>query len=173
MVTTTQNANQLPTLYIRIDPSNNTLLDIYKNHVTKHNNEVLNNPYPNAGFDLFVPRDTIIRTPIQSIMISMDVQCEMVFPDGTPTGYYLYPRSSMSKTPLILANHVGIIDAGYRGMIIGAFRWLNTFDASYTVEANTRLLQICAPNLQPFLVEIVSELSSTERGAGGFGSTGV
>jgi dUTP pyrophosphatase len=167
---TYQNVNQLPRLYICIDPSNNSLLEIYKNHVAKHNNEVMNNPYPNAGFDLFVPNDTTIRTPIQSVMISMDIQCEMFLPDGSPTGYYLYPRSSMSKTPLVLANHVGIIDSGYRGTILGAFRLLD--HVSYTVEANTRLLQICAPSLQPFLVEIVNELSSTERGAGGFGSTG-
>ena len=35
-------------------------------------------------------------------------------------GYYLYPRSSISKTPLILANSVGIIDSGYRGNIKAA-----------------------------------------------------
>ena len=40
--------------------------------------------------------------------------------NGKPTAYYLYPRSSMgSKTPLRLSNSVGIIDAGYRGNIIG------------------------------------------------------
>ena len=38
-----------------------------------------------------------------------------------PTGYYSYPRSSISKTPLLLANNVGIIDSGYRGNIKVAF----------------------------------------------------
>jgi len=160
---------------LRITMNNMDLLETYKNHVAKHNNAVLHDPYPNAGFDLFVPKQTVI-SPVGSTMVSMDIQCEMVLPNNQPTGYYLYPRSSISKTPLMLANQVGIIDSGYRGNIIGAFRLLsngNEGNLSYTVDANTRLLQICAPSLQPFLVEIVDELSNTERGTGGFGSTGV
>ena len=71
----------------------------------------------------------------------------------------------------MLANHVGIIDSGYRGDLIGAFRCL---DNEYNVESNTRLLQICHPSLCPVYVVIVpeNELSNTERGSGGFGSTG-
>ena len=94
-------------------------------------------------------------------------------------GYLIHPRSSISKTELMLANHTGIIDSGYRGSLIGAFRWLPARDAgdspSYTVDPYTRLLQICHPSLCPILVEIVdaSQLAVTERGAGGFGSTGV
>ena len=42
-----------------------------------------------------------------------------------PTAFQIHPRSSMSKTPLMLSNHTGIIDCGYRGNIIGAFRCLN------------------------------------------------
>jgi dUTP pyrophosphatase len=164
-----------PILRLRIDPSNQSLLEIYKNHVAKHNNSVLHDPYANAGFDLFVPTKVEVKSSIaSSTMISMNVQCEMVLPNNSPTGFYLYPRSSISKTPLLLANHVGIIDSGYRGNIIGAFRLLGQNDNhSYIVEENTRLLQICAPSLQPFLVDIVEELSDTARGAGGFGSTGV
>ena len=78
----------------------------------------------------------------------------------------------------MLANHTGIIDAGYRGSLIGAFRWLrgeSTSQEAYVVEKNTRLVQICHPTLCPIYVVMVdeNELSSTERGAGGFGSTGV
>ena len=86
--------------------------------------------------------------------------------------FQIYPRSSISKTPLLLANHVGIIDSGYRGNLITAFRCLEN---SYLAEKNTRLVQICLPSLGPFHVKIVNEddLSNTSRGAGGFGSTGV
>ena len=103
----------------------------------------------------------------------MNVKCEMVDTVyDRSLSYYMYPRSSISKTPLILANHVGIIDSGYRGNLIGAFR--NLSDYNYVVEKNTRLLQICHPSLSPFIVELVdeSDLSGSKRGEGGFGSTG-
>ena len=87
------------------------------------------------------------------------------------TGYYLYPRSSLSKTNLRLANSVGIIDAGYRGNVCGIFDCLQ----SGFLPAHARLVQICAPNLAPILLEIVDSVEKlsapTERGTGGFGST--
>jgi dUTP pyrophosphatase len=89
------------------------------------------------------------------------------------TGYYMYPRSSLSKTQLRLANSTGIIDAGYRGNLIAAFR--NLYADSYTVEKYTRLVQICHPTLCPIFVIFIkndSDLSNTARGNGGFGSTG-
>ena len=75
----------------------------------------------------------------------------------------------------MLANHTGIIDYGYRGSLIAALRLL-PFDNvnTYTIEKNSRIMQICHPSLCPvFVVECSeSDLSSTERGGGGFGSTG-
>ena len=110
----------------------------------------------------------------------MGIKCGMsIFDTRTekwkPTGYYSYPRSSISKTPLMLANSVGIIDSGYRGPIIGAFRnTSNLIQEPYVVEQNARLLQLCAPDLRPIIVELVDEsfFETTERGEGGFGSTG-
>ena len=89
------------------------------------------------------------------------------------TGYYMYPRSSISKTPLMLANNTGIIDSGYRGELIGAFR--NLSGEPYNVEQHTRLLQICAPDLRPIVVKLVKEsfFEETSRQSGGFGSTGL
>ena len=83
----------------------------------------------------------------------------------------MYPRSSISKTPLRLANSTGIIDAGYRGHLMGMF------DVIYVNETNInkydRHLQICAPGLIPIVVDIVEDLGEeTARGDGGFGSTG-
>ena len=93
-------------------------------------------------------------------------------PHPHPVGYFLYPRSSTgTKTPLRLANSLGIIDAGYRGNYIAAFD--NIREAVFTVDRLQRLVQICPPNLTyPLRVELVEELEQTERGAGGFGSTG-
>ena len=71
----------------------------------------------------------------------------------------------------MLANSVGIIDSGYRGPIIGAFRNISNQQERYVVEKNTRLLQICEPDLRPILVQLVdsSFFETTERGEGGFG----
>ena len=73
-------------------------------------------------------------------------------------GFYTHPRSSISKTPLMLANHTGgVIDYGYRGNLIGAFRWLPSGgeDISYTVVQYTRLLQICHPSLCPMYIQVI------------------
>ena len=87
----------------------------------------------------------------------------------------MYPRSSISKSNLRLANNVGIIDAGYRGHLIGMFDL--KYSDSITINKFDRYLQICAPNLIPIVVEIVNsreELGEdTDRGNGGFGSTGI
>jgi dUTP pyrophosphatase len=85
------------------------------------------------------------------------------------TGFYMYPRSSLSKTRLRLANSVGIIDSGYRGHLIGAFDALD----DYSVQAGDRLVQVCAPGLVPIMVTVLDDLGDvTARGSGGFGSTG-
>ena len=65
---------------------------------------------------------------------------------------------------------VGIIDRDYRGNLMGCFDNISSED--YVIKAGTRLLQICAPNLEPITFELVDELSTTSRGTGGFGSTG-
>ena len=161
-------------LKLAVDSSNPELFALYKNQVERHNTMVHMDPFANAGFDLFVPDETVVNNDTLVTMIPMDVKCEMV-DQNMPTGYFMFPRSSMSKTPLMLANHTGIIDAGYRGTLIGAFRnLLVEKDAHYVVEKHTRLLQICHPGLKPFYVSLVqeTELSSTVRGVGGFGSTG-
>jgi dUTP pyrophosphatase len=87
----------------------------------------------------------------------------------------MYPRSSLSKTKLRLANSTGIIDAGYRGHLMGMFDLIGT-DELYTIQQYDRLLQICAPGLLPIIVQVVNSVEElgeqTKRGDGGFGSTG-
>ena len=104
-----------------------------------------------------------------------------------PCGFYLYPRSSISKTRMRLANSVGIIDAGYRGDLIAAVDTIGLFGSNdiwhiwketlSPIKKYDRYFQVCAPDLSPFLVHIVeteAELGApTTRGTGGFGSTGV
>lgn len=122
--------------------------------------------YTDSGFDLIIVADVDHTINVRTkVMLGTGIQCSPQF----KSGYYLYPRSSISKTQLRLANSVGIIDQGYRGEIMAAVDVLQ----DTTVEKYTRLFQLCHPTLQPMKVTIVDELDVTERGEGGFGSTGL
>ena len=118
-----------------------------------------------SGFDLYVPADITIQ-PGETATIDHTIVCEPQFPGG----YYLYPRSSISKTPLRLANSVGIIDNGFRGSIMAKVD--NRGTEPFTVKCGERLFQLCHPSLLPLTVLLVDAVNTaTERGAGGFGST--
>ena len=163
-------------LKIAIKNTDNDFITQYTNHISKHNNSITFDDYPNAGFDLLMPSDSIIpaNTLTAAKLVPLDIKCEMVDENNTPISYCMYARSSISKTPLMLANHVGVIDSGYRGILMAAFRNLDLL-SDFKIEKNTRLVQITHPNLRPVFVKIVdeSELSNTSRGSGGFGSTGL
>lgn len=168
-------------LKIAVNPNNEELIELYKKHVAKHNESMKTDYYHNAGFDVFIPKEISFEKEITSKFIDLEIKTEMLYCEKSSfknCGYNMHPRSSISKTPLMLANHTGIVDSGYRGSLIGAFRWLKTTndnDTFYNLEKHTRLLQICHPSLCRVIVSLVeeSELSTTERGEGGFGSTGV
>ena len=92
-----------------------------------------------------------------------------------PSGHVglIYPRSSVSKTPHMLRNHVGIIDSGYRGEIMLKFGWYEQAPGEHKVyDAGDRIGQIMIMPYPEVNFNEVSDLSITERGAGGFGSTG-
>ena len=136
------------------------------NHVTY--NKAMKNE--DTGLDIPIPESITIPPESKAFTVDLGFKAEQ------NQGYMLVPRSSISKTPLRLANNVGIIDSGYRGHLIGAFD--NIRDDTYVIEKYNRLLQICAPNLSKFSVEVkkVDDFKllqeSTNRGACGFGSTG-
>jgi len=166
-------------MHLKICVSDN-LYSKYESHVDKHNTKMRTSSHPDSGFDIFTPTDYNCATDIIT-KINFEVKCSAKMVKSMdrrafPTGFYMYPRSSISNTPLTLANSVGIIDSGYRGNLIGAFRCHSHGD-EFKVLKGDRLVQICAPDLSPIVVELVKEESMlgtpTERGSGGFGSTGV
>ncbi len=96
-----------------------------------------------------------------------------------PKGYVglLFPRSSITKTNMMLGNSVGVIDSDYRGEIMFRFKVLedsrNVFKYSKIYKQGEKvgqLLLVAAPKLE---IEEVKDLEEAERGDGGFGSTGV
>ena len=192
-----------------VDSNDIKLKDMYYNYALQHNNKLLNDPlYIDAGFDLFAPKEDNIygekdsvygdlipffgsgitgegNNPVNKLDLRVCCSAKMFLHSGKNynTGYYMYPRSSLSKTQLRLANSTGIIDAGYRGHLIGMFDVVNIpmnkkqdTEPAYFGKKYERYLQICAPGLVPIIVDIVNteqELGEeTSRGSGGFGSTG-
>jgi len=146
-----------------IKPTDYYVKTLYNNH--EHYNE------GDSGLDLFCPEEIVID-PGTTRKIDLQIQCEALSDlDGKKNvSYYLYPRSSIIKTPLRLSNSVGIIDAGYRGNIIACVD--NIKNIAFKIEKGNRLFQICGPTLEPITFRLVEELSNTQRGSGGFGSTG-
>jgi len=146
----------------------------YNNLINIHNQHILS-LNPNAGFDLLNPFEIDLENYVDIIYkLNTGITCAMIDTNNVSKSYYLYPRSSISKTPLRFANNVGIIDSGYRGNIIGMFDILQ--NDNFKLDKYSRLLQICSGNLEPFyvkLVENIEELGITERNTGGFGSTGI
>ena len=97
-----------------------------------------------------------------------------------PEGYVglLFPRSSNSKKDLLLCNSVGVIDSGYRGSVCARFQRINPHNP-FGVELPLKTYQLGDAVAQLMIIpypqvefEEVDELSTTERGEGGFGSTG-
>lgn len=83
----------------------------------------------------------------------------------------ILPRSSMgAKTPLRLSNSIGLIDSGYRGEIMAMYD--NISDEYYTINNGDRIAQMLVMPSYRFLPKVVDTLTDTDRGEGGFGSTG-
>lgn len=153
------------------------VVKLYREKIETHNESIISNSHPDSGFDLFVPNELMMH-PEKINKIDFKIKCEMVkYKNGIayPIGFYLYPRSSISKTNFRLANHVGIIDSGYRGSLGGMFDVVYSH-APIKCEKKSRLLQICTNTLEPFKIVIVDDdnrLTTTQRNTGGFGSTGM
>ncbi len=176
------------------------LFKMYEEAAEKHNYTVMTSRCPDAGFDVFTPvggiekAGYVVNGKHTQVKLKTGIRCSMEkirHEYGQPVenwseSFYMFPRSSISKTPCRLANNVGIIDSGYRGQLMAVFDILPTGESSEELDITeqmqpySRFVQICCGNLYPFLVEVnIAEeddvtriVSATKRGDGGFGSTG-
>lgn len=153
--------------------------ELYKNHSTYHEGD--------SGLDLFIVKDEVIpagETRLVDLGISCqlkgskyetryhanDTKVEVLHLCDKYFSYNMYSRSSISKTPLRLANGVGLCDAGYLGPLKAALH--NTSLVDYTVKKGERYVQLARPDLEEVSFELVESLRESSRGSGGFGSTG-
>jgi len=118
-----------------------------------------------AGMDLVATE--IINDEVFQITYGTGLAMEI------PEGFVglVFPRSSIRKYDLSLTNCVGVIDSGYRGEIQATFRKERGV-ASKKYEVGDRIAQIMIMPYPPIEFIETDELSNTERGEGGFGSTG-
>lgn len=121
-----------------------------------------------AGYDLYAcTSTTTIIAPHQTVKIDTGIAVEI------PDGYFgaIAARSGLAtKNGLAPSNKLGIIDSDYRGSLIVALH--NHSDIPQTINAMERIAQLIVIPYLPVEFEEVDELGSTERGDGGFGSTG-
>ena len=118
-----------------------------------------------AGMDLTIT--SIIENTSFSVTYGFGIAMEI------PKNFvgFVYPRSSVRNQELILSNCVGVIDSGYRGEIQATFKKTNGLD-SIKYNVGDRGAQIIIMPYPKIYMTEVPELSDTERGGGGFGSTG-
>ena len=122
-----------------------------------------------AGADIYAVVDTpIVIRPGETKMIQTGLSLEI------PNGYVglVYTRSGLaSKNGIAPANKVGVIDSDYRGELMVAL--YNQNNSNYIIENGLRIAQLVITPYIQVEFEEVEELNSTERGQGGFGSTGL
>jgi dUTP pyrophosphatase len=122
-----------------------------------------------AGMDLYACLDAPVTIgPGERKIIPTGLAIELDSPELVA---YLFARSGLAiKHGIAPANCVGVIDSDYRGEVCAALH--NISDEAYTVQDGERIAQmVISPVVLP-QIEVVGELGDTERGAGGFGSTG-
>lgn len=120
-----------------------------------------------AGFDLRVGGGHSVTIPTQRVVLIGTGWCWEI-----PAGYVgkLHLRSSLAKCGLALANGVGVVDSDYRGEVMVALH--NYSDVTIHLSPGERIAQLLVERVLTCHLIAAPALSSTPRGAGGFGSTG-
>jgi dUTP pyrophosphatase len=121
-----------------------------------------------AGFDLKYIGKTIIIEAGANKLVPTGIKMAI------PEGYFLaiYPRSGNSlKHKITLSNAVGVVDSDFRGEINAIIH--NLGDKPFEIQEGDRIAQAILHKYEKIRFDFVNELDETERGEGGFGSTGV
>jgi len=118
-----------------------------------------------AGFDLVA---VSVEEDRKREIVTYHTGIAMEIPDGYVG--LVFPRSSVYKHQLVLSNCVGVIDSGYRGEILFKYRVMQPHISRYC--SGDRIGQIVIVQLPEFEMVEAEDLSDSDRGEGGYGSTG-
>ena len=123
-----------------------------------------------AGLDLCACLDApVTLAPGEIKMIPIGITAQ---PDSDDIALLIYPRSGLSsKFGVSLANCVGVVDSDYRGAWFVPL--INHGKNDFTVEHGMRIAQMIPTRILMPEIEVSDELSDTQRGEGGFGSSGI
>jgi dUTP pyrophosphatase len=157
---------------LEILPVNRSVHDLYQNHGHFHQGD--------SGLDLFCIVDETIL-PGEISFVDLGIRCGLKSLNPNPIdwiknksvwkyhSYFVMPRSSLAKTPLIMKNSIGLIDANYTGSI--KIPLMNISTEPYRIHKGDRLVQLIRSDLNPIHFQLVNTIRQTTRGSGGFGST--
>ncbi len=122
-----------------------------------------------AGMDLkAVLEHSITLAPLERALIPTGIAISL---PGPEFGAFLFARSGLaSKHGITLANSVGVIDSDYTGEIKVAL--VNLSNEPYTIENGERIAQMVILEVAKAQFTVSDTLEKTQRGSGGFGSTG-
>lgn len=129
------------------------------------NHPTYNKAKQNEDIGLDIPMPCSVTVPAKSKAFTVDLG----FKAQQNLGYMLVPRSSISKTPLRLANSIGIIDKSYRGNVM--VKVDNNSSSDFTMNEGNCYFQIVSFSGILPKYSLVNNINSTNRGDGGFGST--
>ena len=165
--------------YYRLElcPNQNGI-EFYQSYATRERSN------ENAGVDLYTVENYPISpnsiehsniTPSGVYLLDLGTRARLVKVTGNheeDVHYWLLPRSSIYRSGIMMVNSCGIIDASFRGTLKAPVAPINP-NVAPTVQRGNRLFQIVAPEMSHISeIRIVNSLPETNRGAGGFGSTG-
>lgn len=159
----------MKTFLLQVEDQNK---ELYENHGTYHEGD--------SGLDLFIVEDVIIN-PGETKLVDLGVKCQCRSFSYSPKDWFqgkfykywsflLMPRSSISKTPLLMRNSIGLIDSGYLGNLKCPL--YNTSNEPVQLKRGERYVQLVNCDLSEVKLKLVDTLRSTLRADGGFGSTG-
>ena len=116
-----------------------------------------------AGLDLYADTDVLV-SPLQSVLVGTGIAVEV------PLDHVglVFIRSSLGKAGVSLTNSVGVIDSDYRGELMLSL----ASTVGHYIRKGDRVAQLVIMPVVPVEMIEVDALSTTDRGAGGFGSTG-
>lgn len=180
------------------DGIDQTFINELNNVFKKLSDDVTQTQYPSPNLESFNPQQLIVKVKklhenavipsyskpgdagmdltitSQISNTTFDVSYGFGIAMEIPNGYVglVFPRSSVRNQDLLLTNCVGVIDSGYRGELQATFKKTNGLDSTKYNVGDRGAQIIILPYPQVFMVES-DELSDTERGTGGFGSTGL
>lgn len=143
-----------------------------ENEGLRHDMSTATTRSTDSGFDIMMPGTSLSRG---LVYLDTGINVAAVDSNGKLMPCLLIPRSSISKTPLRLANSIGLLDMGYRGSVLAAV----DVHEPYEIKHGQRLFQICQHNFLPWnnivFVDSMDQLpkATDTRGGGGFGSTGL